>query len=118
MTKFLQNGIRQAEEAVKNAVGEDANLFFKNIGDVLDQLPRGFIGIPWFQLKTMLNFQYDPDVKRKAENLPKKKIKKQDKKFLNEISREKEYLEVNKSLQNKIALLCSYFCHLPFLFFF
>ena len=102
MITFVQNGIKQAEEAVKNAVGEDANLFFKNISDVLDQLPSGFIGIPWFQLKTMLNFNCDQEDKRKLQNLPKIKIKKQDKKFLNEISKEKEYLEVGKSVNFKI----------------
>ena len=78
MILFLQNGIKQAEEAVNNAVGENADLFFKNIGDVLDQLPSRFIGIPWFQLRTMLNVKRDQGDKRKNANLSKTKIRKRE----------------------------------------
>ena len=77
---------------MKNAVGENADLFFKNIGDVLNKLPSGFLGIPWFQLKTMIN--YDEQGKSKTKSLSKTKTRMQDKIFLNEISKEKEYLEV------------------------
>ena len=60
----------------------------------MDQLPIGFIGIPWFQLKTMLSSKFEQSGEVKLSTLPRNKTKQQDKKFLNEISKEKEYLEV------------------------
>ena len=60
----------------------------------MGQLPAGFIGIPWFQLKTMLSSKFEQGSKGKSSTLPRAKAKQQDKKFLNEISKEKEYLEV------------------------
>ena len=61
---------------------------------VLDKLPAGFLELPWFQLKMMINKQLEDDSMMLIGNNEKSKLKKQDKKFLNEISKEKEYLEV------------------------
>ena len=61
---------------------------------VLDKLPVGFIELPWFQLKMMINKQLEDDSMIRIGNNEKSKLKKQDKKFLNEISKEKDYLEV------------------------
>ena len=91
---FTWNGIQQDEGAIRNAVGDNSNLCLKNIFDVLDQLPSGFIGVPWFQLKTMLNLRFEQNDKITLKNMTKAKAKKQDKTFLSEISKEKHYLEV------------------------
>ena len=64
---------------------------FKNIGDMLDHLPKGFFDLPLFELKTKLS----PKLNKKIEaNSTRRKIKKQDKKLLSEMCKEKEYLEV------------------------
>ena len=64
---------------------------FKNIGEMLHHLPKGFFGLPLFELKTKLSPML---TKKGEENSTRRKTKKQDKKLLKEMSKEKEYLEV------------------------
>ena len=64
---------------------------FKNIAEMLHHLPKEFFGLPLCELKTKLSPML---TKKGEESSTRRKTKKQDKKLLNEMSKEKEYLEV------------------------
>ena len=87
--------------------------FFQNVGQVLDLLPRGFLGVPWFQLKTLLserlrfrNLKNEKLFKdcfffRKEQNKRVKSARhqirsdiRQDKKFLHQLANDKAFLQV------------------------
>ena len=72
---------------------------------MLDYLPQGFLGVPWFQLKKILtkkegSKEKPKKVAKKVNLNPKtifKKEAKQDIKFLNELARDKFFLQVIKT---------------------
>ncbi|XP_023321819.1 uncharacterized protein LOC111696448 isoform X2 [Eurytemora carolleeae] len=86
-------GIKKTEEAINNAVGDCATSFFQNVGQVLDLLPRGFLGVPWFQLKTLLSERKEENKRVKSARHQIRSDSRQDKKFLHQLANDKAFLQ-------------------------
>ena len=75
-------GIKLAELGVMNAVGSTKTQYFRNLNNIIDQMPVNLMGIPWYKLKDYID---------KNETYTERK--KKDRKFLDRLAVDKHYLE-------------------------
>ena len=78
----LMQGIKLAELGVMNAVGSTKTPYFRDLNKIVNQMPVNLMGIPWYKLK---------DYIEKDETCVSRK--KHDKKFLDRLAVDKQYLE-------------------------
>ena len=78
----LLDGIRSAELGVMNAVGSTDVQYFRNLDEIIHLMPVNIMGMSWYKLKNTMN-----------DNETKKIKKKKDRKFLEALASDKQYLE-------------------------
>lgn len=78
----LLEGIKSTELGVMNAVGSRTVQYFRNLDEIIHLMPVNIMGMSWYHLKNEMN-----------DNETKKRIKKKDKKFLEALAADKQYLE-------------------------
>ena len=78
----LLEGIKSAELGVMNAVGSTTVQYFRNLDEIIDLMPVNIMGMSWITLKKHMN-----------ESETKKIKKKKDRKFLEALASDKQYLE-------------------------
>lgn len=79
----VEEGVRRAEEAIGNAVGAGAELFFRNIGEVLERVPGSFLGITWVELQSLEELEVESSSSSRRE----------DRRLLARVADDKLYLE-------------------------
>ena len=78
----LLDGIKSAELGVMNAVGSTDVQYFRDLDAMIDIMPINIMGMSWHELKTGMN-----------DSETKKMKKKKDRKFLEALASDKQYLE-------------------------
>ena len=78
----LLEGIKSAELGVMNAVGSTTEQYFRNLDDIIHLMPVNIMAMSWCKLKNQTN-----------DNETKKIKKKKDRKYLDALAVDKQYLE-------------------------
>ena len=86
----LLEGIKLAELGVMNAVGSTTVQYFRNLDTIVNMMPVNIMGMSWYKLKDYMDMKEDKALK-----------KKKDRKFLEALASDKQYLE---GMIKKIAL--------------
>ena len=72
----VKTGIMSAEDAITNAIGEKANYFFKDIGNIISLLPKNVMEVSIEDIEEINeNNEYIPSNKKKTEKIYRKKKK-------------------------------------------
>ena len=79
---MLLEGIKSAELGVMNAVGSNDVQYFRDLDSMIELMPINIMGMSWHELKTGMN-----------DSETKKMKKKKDRKFLEALASDKQYLE-------------------------
>ena len=86
----LLEGIKLAELGVMNAVGSTTVQYFRNLDSIINMMPINIMNMSWYKLKNYMDTKEDKLMKRKK-----------DRKFLEALASDKQYLE---GIIKKIAL--------------
>ena len=78
----LLDGIKSAELGVMNAVGSSDVQYFRDLDVMIDIMPVNIMGMSWHKLKNEMN---DSETKKMKKN--------KDRKFLEALASDKQYLE-------------------------
>lgn len=78
----LLEGIKLTELGVMNAVGSTTVQYFRNLDVIIDMMPVNIMGMSWYKLKNYMDQKEDKLLK-----------KKKDRKFLEALASDKQYLE-------------------------
>lgn len=78
----LLEGIKSAELGVMNAVGSTTVQYFRNLDAIIHLMPLDIMSMSWYKLKHQMNDNETKTIKRKK-----------DKKFLDALALDKQYLE-------------------------